>query len=138
MLQLHFFLELRHTASSYVSPAPLHKPEEEKMIEAPTFVDEGFLAESYRALYSDVMYGLKPPIPSLLGKDLSLLPPAEVTGKAGRLNKGPRKRARIRSNGEFNSSSRFSQSLENLSGTASEAAGVAESGPSQSAPVDVS
>ena len=108
------------------------------MIEAPTFVDKGFLAESYRALYSDVMYDLKPPIPSLLDKDLSLLPPAAGTGKAGRPNKGPRKRARFRSNGEFNSSARFNQSLETPTGTASEAAGAAESGLSQSAPVDLS
>ena len=86
-----------------VSPAPLHKPEEGKIIEAPTFGDEGFLTESCRALYSDVMYDLKPPIPSLLDNDLSLLPPAEETGKAGRPNKSPRKRARFRSNEEFKS-----------------------------------
>ena len=108
------------------------------MIEVPTFVDEGFLVESHRALYSDVMYGLKPPIPSLLGKDLYLLPPAEVTGKPRRPNKGPRKRTRFRSNGENNSSARFSQILENLTGMASEAAGVADSGLSHSAPIDVS
>ena len=71
------------------------------------------------------------------GTVVSLLPPANVTGKAGRRNKSLTKRARIQSNKEFNSSARFSQSLENLTETASEAAGMAQSDLSQSAPTDV-
>lgn len=104
---------------------PSHIPEEGKTGEAATFVDMGFLAETYRAMYSDVAHSVVPPIPSLLDKDLSLLPPADVEGQSGRPRKGPRKRARIQSNGEFNSSAKFSQRVENLTGTANGAAGAA-------------
>ena len=92
-----------------------------------------------------------PPIIDLLEKDVTLLPPAPVEGQAGRPKKGPRKRARIQSNGEFNSSSRFSQPVANLTATANGATpsgslsqgglsqgGLSQSGQSQAAPLDLS
>ena len=84
--------------------------------------------ESYRALYSDRAYSVVPSIFSLLGKDLSLLPPADVTGKAGRPNKEPKKRTRFPSTGEFKTSAQFSQQrLENLKRTVTVAASVSGS-----------
>ena len=48
-----------------------------------------------------------PPLSSLLGADKTLLPPTTVEDQAGRPRKGPRKRKRVQSNGEFHTSSRY-------------------------------
>ena len=118
------------------------------MEEAKTFIDKDYRAERYRSLYGDPAFCVVPPNPCMLKKDSSLLPPADVEGKSGRPNKGPRKRARLPVNGEFHSSPRHSQRMEQLHGTGVGASqgglsqsqsGLSQSqcGLSQSAPVDL-
>ena len=63
------------------------------MEEAKTFIDKDYRAERYRSLYEDPAFCVVPPIPRMLEKDPSFLPPADVEGKSGRPKKGPRKRA---------------------------------------------
>ena len=87
------------------------------MEEAKTCIDKDYRAERYRSLYGDPAFCVVPPIPCMLEKDPSFLPPADVEGKSGRPKKGPRKRARLPVNGEFHSSSRHSQRMEQLDGT---------------------
>ena len=87
------------------------------MDEAKTFIDKDYRAERYRSLYGDPAFCVVPPIPCMLEKDSSFLSPADVEGKRGRPKKGPRKRARLPVNGEFHSSSRLSQRMEQLDGT---------------------
>lgn len=125
------------------------------MEEAKTFVDKGYRAETYRSLYGTPAFCMVPPIPSLLEKDPSFLPPADVQGKSGRPRMGPRKRARLPVNGEFHSSSRHSQRIGQLEGTGVSAPqgglsqsqsglsqsqsglSLSQSGLSQSTPVDM-
>ena len=113
------------------------------MEEAKTFIDKDYRAERYRSLYGDPAFCVVPPIPCMLEKDPSFLPPADVEGKSGRPKKGPRKRARLPVNGEFHS-----QRMEQLDGTGVGASqgrlsqsqsGLSQpqSGLSQSAPVDL-
>ena len=61
------------------------------MDEATTLVHEGFFAECDRGLYNDVAYSVIQLILSPIDKDLSLLPPGDMTGKSGRPDKGREK-----------------------------------------------
>ena len=108
---------------------------------AKTFIDKDYRVERYHSLYRDPAFCVVPPIPCMLEKDPSFLPPADVEGKSGRPKKGPRKRARLPVNGEFHSSSRHSQRMEQLddTGVGASQGGLSQSqrGLSQSAPVDL-
>lgn len=70
-------------------------------------IHPGYRLQVYRQLYSDPAFRVLPPLSSLLSGDLTLLPPLPVEGQAGRPKKGPRVRKRKRSNGEFNTSSKY-------------------------------
>ncbi|CAN0173986.1 unnamed protein product [Pylaiella littoralis] len=113
------------------------------MHQAMAYIDNDYLAERYRALYTDPDYCVVPPIPSLLEEDPLLLPAADVKGKGGRPKKGPRKRARVQVNGEFHSSARHCMRVERLmtsdgAGAGASGSGLSQSGLSQSTPVDIS
>lgn len=69
-------------------------------------VYKGYCLADYRAAASDPNYRIVPPVWSALTANAGHLPPLAITHPAGRPPKGPRKRARIDSNGEHNTSSR--------------------------------
>jgi len=70
-----------------------------------------YRVQKYRLLYSDPAFLVMPPVSDMLAADLTLLPPAPVETQAGRPKKGPRVRKRIRSNGEFNSSTKHNMPM---------------------------
>lgn len=69
-------------------------------------VSNGYSLDKYRAAAADPNYGIVPPVHSALSTNMGHLPPLGVLNPAGRPKKGPRKRKRIESRGEHNTSSR--------------------------------
>ena len=77
------------------------------------FLDQGYELAEYRRVHANPMFKVNTPVWSQLGTD-DLLPPLPVEGQAGPPKMGPRKKKRIPSRGEFNSSSKFSTPLSAL------------------------
>lgn len=69
-------------------------------------VHADYRAQKYRLLYSYLAFLILPPVSDMLSADLTLLPPALGKNQARRPKKGHRLRRRMRSNGEFNSSTK--------------------------------
>lgn len=69
-------------------------------------VDKGYSLDAYRAAAGDPNYRIFPPVYTALTPNMEHLPPLEVQNPAGRPKKGPRKRKRIESRGEHNTSAR--------------------------------
>ena len=70
-------------------------------------IDEGYSLAKYRAAANDSNYRIIPPVFSDLTTNPEHGPPPEVQGTVGRSKKGPRKKGRIESDGEQNTSSRI-------------------------------
>ncbi|CAM9577734.1 unnamed protein product [Pylaiella littoralis] len=77
-----------------------------KMDVARRLIDKGNNAEKYRAAYGNNSFRIRPPSLATLVHDPTLLPPKPVKKTAGR-PKGKRKKKRVASNGEHNTSSRY-------------------------------
>ncbi|CAM9854197.1 unnamed protein product [Ectocarpus fasciculatus] len=69
-------------------------------------ISKGYSLATYRAAANDSRYRISPPVWNDLTANPNHRPPLDVQGVAGRPKAGPRKRTRIQSNGEMNTSSR--------------------------------
>lgn len=69
-------------------------------------IDDGYKVHKYRAAYGNASFRIRPPALETLESDPTLLPPKTVEDPAGR-PKGKRKRKRVASTGEANTSSKF-------------------------------
>lgn len=69
-------------------------------------VYKGYSLVDYRAAATDYSYRIVPPVCFSLTSNIDHKPPLDVKNPAGRPKQGPRKKARIASNGEHNTSSR--------------------------------
>lgn len=81
-------------------------PDTQTAYRALELVDNGYLLATFRASASDPRHRIIPPVWADLTANPLHLPPVWVKGQAGRPSRGPRRQARIESNGEHNTSSR--------------------------------
>lgn len=81
------------------------------MGEAMGLIHPGCRLEVYRQLYADPAFCVMPPVSSMLEAGMTLLPPAQAEGQAGRPKKGLRVRKRKQSNGEFFSSLKYNMPM---------------------------
>lgn len=81
-------------------------PDTQTAYRALELVDKGYRLATLRAAASDPRHRIIPPVLDDLTANPLYLPPVWVEGQSGRPPKGPRRQARIESNGEHNTTSR--------------------------------
>lgn len=94
-------------------------------------VDKRYHLDTFRKMYDDERFEVQLPVPEELTRDVTMLPPRQVEGKAGR-PRGSKKTKRFASRGDKSASSAFNVRLEPSSGTTPSTTALSQGAPALS------